>query len=165
MKRFFALSLMLLLCAPGAFAQSADDLMVEQAVNQLISRKTITFVANRILTSGGNQSMLTQLNSMTVNQDSLTVSLPYIGKEGSSGNTGGNPLQFTTTDFTYKVEVTKKKDKIHYDGGEIARKRPVHVHVDDQQKASWPKLTITSSSRSPMNFSGYIQEPGTMVGE
>lgn len=78
MKRFFALSLMLLLCAPGAFAQSADDLMVEQAVNQLISRKTITFVANRILTSGGNQSMLTQLNSMTVNKDSLTVSLPYI---------------------------------------------------------------------------------------
>ena len=56
--------------------------------------------------------MLTQLNSMTVNKDSLTVSLPYIGKEGSSGNTGGNPLQFTTTDFTYKVEVTKKKDKI-----------------------------------------------------
>ena len=112
MKRFFALSLMLLLCAPGAFAQSGGDLMVEQAVNQLISRKTQSLVANRILTSGGNQSMLTQLNSMTVNKDSLTVSLPYIGKEGSSGNTGGNPLQFTTTDFTYKVEVTKKKDKI-----------------------------------------------------
>lgn len=164
MKRFFAFSLMLLLCAPGAFAQSADDLMVEQAVNQLISRKTITFVANRILTSGGNQSMLTQLNSMTVNKDSLTVSLPYIGKEGSSGNTGGNPLQFTTTDFTYKVEVTKKKDKIIT----MEVKSPGSDRFTFMltiSKGIMAKLTITSSSRSPMNFSGYIQEPGTMVGE
>ena len=160
MKRFFALSLMLLLCAPGAFAQSADDLMVEQAVNQLISRKTITFVANRILTSGGNQSMLTQLNSMTVNKDSLTVSLPYIGKEGSSGN----PLQFTTTDFTYKVEVTKKKDKIIT----MEVKSPGSDRFTFMltiSKGIMAKLTITSSSRSPMNFSGYIQEPGTKIGE
>ena len=128
MKRFFALSLMLLLCAPGAFAQSADDLMVEQAVNQLISRKTITFVANRILTSGGN------------------------------------PLQFTTTDFTYKVEVTKKKDKIIT----MEVKSPGSDRFTFMltiSKGIMAKLTITSSSRSPMNFSGYIQEPGTMVGE
>lgn len=163
MKRFFALSLMLLLCAPGAFAQSADDLMVEQAVNQLISRKTITFVANRILTSGGNQSMLTQLNSMTVNKDSLTVSLPYIGKEGGS-NTGGNPLQFTTTDFTYKVEVTKKKDKIIT----MEVKSPANDRFTFMltiSKGIMAKLMITSSSRSPMNFSGYIQEPGTKAAE
>lgn len=156
---------MLLLCAPGAFAQSADDLMVEQAVNQLISRKTITFVANRILTSGGNQSMLTQLNSMTVNKDSLTVSLPYIGKEGSSSNTGsGNPLQFTTTDFTYKVEVTKKKDKIIT----MEVKSPGNDRFTFMltiSKGIMAKLMITSSSRSPMNFSGYIQEPGTKIGE
>ena len=103
--------------------------------------------------------MLTQLNSMTVNKDSLTVSLPYIGKEGSSGNTGGNPLQFTTTDFTYKVEVTKKKDKI------ITMEVKSPGSDRTISKGIMAKLTITSSSRSPMNFSGYIQEPGTMVGE
>ena len=108
--------------------------------------------------------MLTQLNSMTVNKDSLTVSLPYIGKEGSSGNTGGNQLQFTTTDFTYKVEVTKKKDKIIT----MEVKSPGSDRFTFMltiSKGIMAKLTITSSSRSPMNFSGYIQEPGTKIGE
>lgn len=101
---------------------------------------------------------------MTHNDGIKRLSLPYIGKEGSSGNTGGNPLQFTTTDFTYKVEVTKKKDKIIT----MEVKSPGSDRFTFMltiSKGIMAKLTITSSSRSPMNFSGYIQEPGTMVGE
>lgn len=162
MRKILMLCMTLLFCSPSLFAQqSADDVMVEQIVNQLISKKTVTFVANRILTSGSNQSMLNQLNTMTINKDTLIVNLPYSGKGFSSADMDNkNPLQFTTTEFTYSVAVTKKGEKIITMEVTSPNGKDRFTFTFTVGKGILAKLMITGTTRSQMNYSGYIQEIG-----
>ncbi|MDD3108673.1 MAG: DUF4251 domain-containing protein [Alistipes sp.] len=161
MKKLWLFSLLCLFCTSSIFAQTSDDILVEQAVNQLLGKKTFTFVANRIITSGSNQSMLNQMNTMSVNKDTLTVKLPYSGKGFSSSDLGSsNPLQFTSTEFTYKVEVTKKGEKVITMDVKSPNGTDRFTFTLTVNKGVLARLLITGTSRSNMDFSGYITELG-----
>lgn len=162
MKKLLLLSVMLLVCVPGIYAQKskAESALIAQAVNQVVSARKFTFVANRVLTSGGSQSALKQMNTMKISKDTLWVNLPYFGKGGSAADLGqhSNPLQFTTTDFTYKVEINKRGDRVVM----MDVKSPVGsdrftftLTITD---AALAKLLISGNNRTNMNYSGYIQE-------
>ena len=154
MKKYLFILLAVLIGASSATAQSADDLLVQQAVNQLVAKKTFLFVA---------QSVLQAKRELTINKDTLTVNLPYIGKGASaSDNQMGNPLSFTSTDFTYDVEFTKKGGKIitmDVKSPNGTERFKFMLTINDGINA---QLSITSATRSPMNFSGFIQEIGAL---
>lgn len=158
MKKLLFLTFALLFCMQETFAQN-DAAMVEQAVNRVISTRQFTFVANRVLTSGGSQSALKNQNTMTVNKDTLTVCLPYFGKGFSSSDTGSdrNPLNFVSTDFTYAVEMNKRGERIVT----MVVSSPTgdrYTFTLTVAKGAMAKLLIAGTSRSNMNYSGYIQD-------
>ena len=156
MKKYLFILLAVLIGASSATAQSADDLLVQQAVNQLVAKKTFLFVAQRVIGSRVSQSVLQAKRELTVN-------LPYIGKGASaSDNQMGNPLSFTSTDFTYDVEFTKKGGKIitmDVKSPNGTERFKFMLTINDGINA---QLSITSATRSPMNFSGFIQEIGAL---
>ena len=161
MKKILATLLLLIGIAPIVSAQSLDDQTVQRIVNQLVGARTYKFQATRILSSGGSQSSLSAMKTMTVNKDTLTLNLPYFGKGGSSADAQiGNPLQFTTKNFTYKAEPGNK-------GGIIVRIEAVSPNNDrftitmSLPKGNMGKLTLTSASRSTMEFSGFLVELNT----
>ena len=163
MKKYLFLLWAVLSGASSATAQSADDLLVQQAVNQLVAKKTFLFVAQRVIGSRISQSVLQAKRELTINKDTLTVNLPYIGKGASaSDNQMGNPLSFTSTDFTYDVEFTKKGGKIitmDVKSPNGTERFKFMLTINDGINA---QLSITSATRSPMNFSGFIQEIGAL---
>ena len=94
MKKLFLL-LALSFWAAGLSAQkkqSAEDVKIMQAINQLISTKAFTFHANKILSSNAaNQaSFLTHMNTLQVTKDSVVVRLPYVGQAFTSSDFGNN---------------------------------------------------------------------------
>ena len=114
MKKLFLL-LALSFWAAGLSAQkkqSAEDVKIMQAINQLISTKAFTFHANKILSSNAaNQaSFLTHMNTLQVTKDSVVVRLPYVGQAFTSSDFGNNknPLSFTSKDFTYDLQSNKR---------------------------------------------------------
>ena len=118
MKKLFLL-LALSFWAAGLSAQkkqSAEDVKIMQAINQLISTKAFTFHANKILSSNAaNQaSFLTHMNTLQVTKDSVVVRLPYVGQAFTSSDFGNNknPLSFTSKDFTYDLQSNKRGDRI-----------------------------------------------------
>ena len=163
MKKYLFILLAVLIGASSATAQSADDLLVQQAVNQLVAKKTFLFVAQRVIGSRVSQSVLQAKRELTINKDTLTVNLPYLGKGASSSDTQvDNPLSFTSHDFTYDVEITKKGNKIitmDVKSPNNSDRFKIMITISNGINAM---LSITSATRSPMNFSGFIQEIGAL---
>ncbi|WP_297450370.1 DUF4251 domain-containing protein [uncultured Alistipes sp.] len=161
MKKLLFLSFALLLCTQAMFAQrnTAEDAMIEQAVNRVISTKKFTFVANRVLTSGGSQSALKNQNTMTVSNDTLRVRLPYFGKGFSAADTGSDrsPLNFVTTDFKYSFEMNKRGERI-VTMEVVSPAGDRFTFTLTVAKGAMAKLLIAGTSRSNMNYSGYIQD-------
>lgn len=163
MKKYLFILLAVLIGASSATAQSADDLLVQQAVNQLIAKKTFLFVAQRVVNVRVSQSVLQSKRELTINKDTLIVNLPYIGKGASASDTEmGNPLSFTSHEFTYDIEVTKKGNKIITMDVKSPNNNDRFKFMLTIGNDINAQLSITSATRSPMNFSGFIQEVGAL---
>lgn len=163
MKKYLFILLAVLIGASSATAQSADDLLVQQAVNQLIAKKTFLFVAQRVVNVRVSQSVLQSKRELTINKDTLIVNLPYIGKGASASDTEmGNPLSFTSHEFTYDIEVTKKGNKIITMDVKSPNNNDRFKFMLTIGSDISAQLSITSATRSPMNFSGFIQEIGAL---
>nr|WP_310790322.1 DUF4251 domain-containing protein [uncultured Alistipes sp.] len=163
MKKLFLL-LALSFWAAGLSAQkkqSAEDVKIMQAINQLISTKAFTFHANKILSSNAaNQaSFLTHMNTLQVTKDSVVVRLPYVGQAFISSDFGNNknPLSFTSKDFTYDLQSNKRGDRIitmDVKSPHGSDRLTFTIVVGQGINA---KLIVNQISRSTMQFSGYIQ--------
>lgn len=163
MKKYLFILLAVLMGVSSATAQSADDLLVQQAVNQLVAKKTFLFIAQRVVGSRIPQSVLQGKRELTINKDTLTINLPYIGKGASaSDNDMNNPLSFTSHDFTYDIEVTKKGNKIITMDVKSPNGSDRFKMILTISNGINAQLSITSATRSSMNYSGFIQEIGAL---
>jgi len=143
-------------CIPASvMAQNKEDKKAE--IKNIVEARNFVFKAQTALPSSGSSRQLTSDFDLRVSKDTVVSDLPYFGRAYSAPlNPSQSPLQFTTTEFNYKVTDRKK-------GGWT-----ITITPKDQQDPKQFTLTIfdngsasavvTSYNRQPISFNGYVTE-------
>lgn len=138
----------------AATAQNKSDKKKEE-IKKLVESKHYVFKAQTMLPSSGATRQLTSDFDLTVAGDSIISYLPYFGRAYSAPvNPTEGPLQFTSTNFQYKVTNKKKGGwDIMISPQDVQDPKQMALSIFDNGSAS---LTVTSVNRQPVAFNGYI---------
>lgn len=158
----------LLFCALSFNLSSAQPTKADKKaakaadIKRIITSDNYAFKANYVIPMSMSPRALTSDYDVRVTKGKLEVYLPYFGRAYSAPrnlNDGG--IKLNTTDYDYKV-VEKRK------GGwdiTIKPKRTTINTVNDVQilrldvsTDGYASLQVTSGSRQPISFNGYIEE-------
>ncbi len=131
-------------------------------IKRIITSDNYAFKANYVIPMSMSPRALTSDYDVRVTKGKLEVYLPYFGRAYSAPrdlNDGG--IKLNTTDFDYKAVERKK-------GGWdiiIKPKKTTINTVNDVQilrldvsTDGYASLQVTSGSRQPISFNGYIEE-------
>jgi hypothetical protein len=136
-------------------ALHAQD-MDAPSVKSLLESKNFAFRAQTVLPMGQASRQLTSEYDVRFWSDSIISHLPYFGRAYSASYGDGGGIQFTSTDFEYKVKARKKG------GWDITIKpkdaddvREMNLTVTESGSAS---LQVSSNKRQPISFNGFITE-------
>lgn len=152
----------------GAYGQNsrkerrqAKELAESAKIDSLLSVRRYKFVAQNVYSAVMTRNTtLSSRYDITVTPDSLISYLPYVGKLYSPNTDNESPLIFTTTDFTYSAEPSKKEST------------EVTIEAKPKKSSSTYKIYITvfpngsgflqilSSDKTSISFSGYVTEAG-----
>ena len=105
MKALFGFIMLSLLFVTGSFSQNDKKNPVADAIES----KQYVFKARTVMPATGGTRQLTSAYDFTVNNDSVIAYLPYFGRAyvATIGKTNEG-INFTSTDFSYKVAEGKK---------------------------------------------------------
>ena len=148
----FLFALVIVLFSSTAFAQKLDKETVQKAIDS----EQFVFKAQTVLPMTGTSRFLTSDYEVKLLGDSLVSYLPYFGRAYSAtyGERGG--IDFTSTNFDYKVKPGKK-------GGwdviiitkDVKNAQRFNFTISDN---GYTYLQVTSNNRQPIAFNGYILE-------
>ena len=147
------LSVALLIFPFLSYAQSATN--NASAVKNLLDSGNYVFHAQTALPMQGTIHQLTTDYTVKVTKGKITVDLPYYGQAyAPPTDPTQSGIQFTTTAFDYFYTPRKK------DGWNIRIKpkdaRDVQQVLLTISSAGYTSLQVTSISRQPINFNGYV---------
>lgn len=148
---------MIAMVALPAALQGQEEKDKQEVIKSLIESKQYVFKAQTALPSRGRTRPLNTEFDLRVSGDSLISYLPYFGRAYSAPiNPSQGPLNFTSTDFDYKVSDRKKGGwDIDIRPKDVQDPRQMSLRVFDNGSAS---LTVTSNNRQPISFNGFITE-------
>ncbi len=126
-------------------------------VKSWMDNQNYTFVAQSALPMGGRLRQLTSEYDVRVTKDSVVSYLPYFGRAYTAPlDPTKLPLDFKSKDFTYTITPRKK------DGWDITIKPKDVQDVQSLQitvsSDGYSSLQVTSTSRQPISFNGYVTE-------
>ena len=114
-------------------------------IETLIKEHKFVFEAESIAPLRSPKKFLSSGYNVTVNRDTLSADLPFIGQSQMAAmNRDESGTFFTTTDYNYKYEAGKKNNWLI----------TLNINVFANGKAS---VDVYSNFRDPTNFSGYIR--------
>jgi uncharacterized protein DUF4251 len=160
-KRYFLL--FALLCSIRLMTQaqttpSKQDKKAENLamIKNLVDSQTYVFLAQTAMPMSGRTRQLTSEYDMKVTQTAIVCYLPYFGRAYTAPmdpSQGG--IQFTSKDFDYKSTPRTK-------GGWDILIKPKDNRDIQQMSLSissdgYASLQVTSTSKSPISFNGYIK--------
>ena len=151
MKSLMSFILLSLVFATGSFAQ--DD--KKNPVAEAIESKQFVFKARTVLPATGATRQLTSEYDFTVNNDSAIAYLPYFGRAYVATLGKNNEgINFTSTDFSYKVSEGKK-------GGWLIEIKPkdagdVQMINLNLSKSGYGTLHVNSQNRQSIAFTGKV---------
>ena len=146
----FFLILMLLALSPLR-AQPTDA----NAVQKILEAKNYKFVAQSLTPQGGGFRNLTSIYDLTVTDKSIVSDLPFFGRAYSATldpNDAG--IMFTSTDFEYTTEKTKKGWYITIKPKDARGVSQLFLTIFSNGTAS---LQVQSINRDAITFDGYIK--------
>ena len=153
-SHIYWLAIIAFACIPASgTAQNRDD--KKREIKNIVEARNFVFKAQTALPSSGSSRQLTSDFDLRVSKDTVISDLPYFGRAYTAPlNPSQGPLQFTTTDFQYKVTDRKK-------GGWIITITPKDqqdpkqfiLNIFDNGSAS---AVVTSYNRQPISFNGYV---------
>ena len=130
----------------------------EDAVKKMVESQQYVFVAQSALPMGGRIRQLTSAYELKVTKDTLEADLPYYGRAYTAPidpTQGG--FHFKTKNFEYRAKETKKGGwDISITPKDVTDVRQLTLNIS---KAGYTSLQVTSNSRQPISFNGYIIEP------
>jgi hypothetical protein len=143
-----------------SLAQSKADLEKQNhdKLKRGIDAKEFHFLATSATTSKGGTLQLTGGYFLFVGRDSLTVGLPFFGREHQASHYGASKedagINFHTHEFTIKTDSTKKGgwEITIVPSGQTSASR-IFLSVSSSGSC---RTTVNSSTRSPMTFYGNV---------
>ncbi len=125
-------------------------------IETLIKEHKFVFEAESIAPLRSPKKFLSSGYNVTVNRDTLSADLPFIGQSQMAAmNRDESGTFFTTTDYNYKYEAGKKNNwLITLNINDQKFTRQIFINVFANGKAS---VDVYSNFRDPTNFSGYIR--------
>ncbi len=129
----------------------------EASLKKMIDSKQFLFVAQSAMPMSGRTRQLTSEYGLTSKKDTIESFLPYFGRAYNApiGSTDEG-IQFKSYKFDYAVSETKK-------GGWEISLQPKDVNDSYRlnlsvSKSGYATLLVTSNSRQPISFQGYVTE-------
>lgn len=124
-------------------------------VSNLMSGKSFIFIAQRMNPMSGPQKPLTSYYDVVVSKDTVNSFLPYFGRSYVGIiNTSESPLQFISTNFSYKVSEGKNGWEVAIAPNDRREIQSLNFTVFNNGSAT---LNVTSTNREAISFSGYVQ--------
>jgi hypothetical protein len=151
MKPLINLLIVSLFSVTTAFSQSDKSSQLKNAIES----KQYIFKARTVLPQSGGARQLTSEYDFTVNKDSVIAYLPYFGRAYvATIGQSNDGINFTSTDFSYKVTEEKK-------GGWLVEIKPkkagdVQQIVLNLSKNGYGTLHVNSQNRQAISFTGKV---------
>ena len=137
---------------------TGNKLSTEEAANieMLIKEHKFVFEAESIAPFRSPKKFLSSGYNVTVNRDTLSAELPFIGQSRMPAMDRDEAgTFFTTKNYNYKYEAGKRNNWfITLDVNDQKFTRQIIINVFSNGKAS---VDVYSNFRDPTNFSGYIR--------
>lgn len=152
MKALITLLILSFAVAGEGLAQDENEIPVSQAIES----KQYVFKVRSIMPQSGGTRQVTSQWDFTVNGDSIVSYLPYFGRAYVAPiGQSTDPLNFTSTDFTYEVKQAKK-------GGWLIEIRPkdakdVRTMNLNISKAGYGTLYVNHQNRQNISYSGKVE--------
>lgn len=143
----------------GVHAQDTKkerEAKTEAAVRSMVTAQQYVFKAQTSLSMSGSTRQLTSEYSVIVSKDSILADLPYFGTAYTVQIATSGGIDFKSKKFEYTLKEEKK-------GGWNIMIKPKDIQ-DTQQlflsisKSGYATLQVTSNSRQPIIFNGYVTE-------
>ena len=146
----FASFLIITGCSPS---QKMAPLQSGEAY-QLVDARTFNFIAENVSPFRGRTRYLTSDYGLRVSKDSLISYLPFFGRATQAPmNPSESGIQFTSTDFSYKVEDKKNRKEVTIIPHDRRDIQQIFFVIFDNGTAS---LNVVSTFRDPISFNGHL---------
>ena len=133
-------------------AQEKDPAVIKE----IVESKNYVFKAQRVYPQNGTTRHLTPEYDLTVRIDSVISYLPYFGRAYSAPiNPSDGGIKFTSDDFNYTVEKSKKAWDITIKPKDVSDVQQLSLAIYDNGSAT---LRIISTNRQYISFDGYIEK-------
>ncbi|EHQ27166.1 DUF4251 domain-containing protein [Mucilaginibacter paludis] len=127
----------------------------EAEVKGLVESRNYVFKAEFAQPMRGGSRYITPDYDLTVSKDSLVAYLPYFGRAYIAPiNPQDGGVMFTTTQFDYNMAEKKNSWEIVFNTRNAKDVQKMYLSVG---KDGYATLQITSNSRDPISFRGYVQ--------
>ncbi|MBL7699971.1 MAG: DUF4251 domain-containing protein [Chitinophagaceae bacterium] len=152
MKAIIAFLILSFAVAGEGFGQDKK----ENPVSQAIEAKKYTFRVRSIMPASGGTRQVTSQWDFTVNGDSIISYLPYFGRAYVAPiGRSTDPLNFTSTDYSYKVTPAKKGGwNIEIKPNDISDIRMMNLNIS---KAGYGTLYVTHQNRQNISYTGVVE--------
>lgn len=136
-------------------AQEANEIKRDEpTVQQLLESKEFIFRAQSVNPMRGGYRQLTSEFDLRLLGDSLVSYLPYFGRAYSAPiDPRQNGLQFTSTDFEYKLTPKKKGWDVQVKPADVTNIQQLTLNVTTTGRAT---LQVISTNREAISFNGVI---------
>ncbi|MDR1054445.1 MAG: DUF4251 domain-containing protein [Prevotellaceae bacterium] len=165
MKKFIYFSMLLLVTSIFTSATTFADDPVKQnkiskkeqktnAIKEMIDTRDYTFIARTALPMTMPSKQLTGEYYLKISKDTIEAYLPYYGRAYTAPINEEGGIKFTSTDFTYKAEESKKGWDINIETKDVSRHSyELSLFVS---KSGMVSLQVNDSSRQSISFNGNI---------
>lgn len=125
-------------------------------IKAMVAAKEFIFKAQVAIPQRGSSRYLTSEYDLKVSKDTITAFLPYFGRAFSAPmDPGKGGIKFTSTDFTYNSENTKRGWEITITPKDT-RDADVRYLVLSISNGGFGTLRVISNNRDGISFSGNI---------
>lgn len=133
-----------------AIAQTSE----KSSVQNLINSNNFVFKAQTALPLSGGARQLTPDYNLRLLGDSIVAYLPYFGRAYVAGFNGGGGVNFTSTQYDYKIYKRKKGGwNIDVKPKDTKDVRELYFTISEDGYAT---LQVTSENRQAISYNGYI---------
>ncbi len=125
------------------------------SIKDMIDSQHFVFEAQSVNPMRGGFRMLTSAYDVTISRDTMVSDLPYFGRAYVAAyNPTKSELDFTTTGLSYSVNPYKKTG--WYVIVKPKSKNGIQQYAFTIFEDGTASLNVTSTSRDPISFNGYI---------
>ena len=125
------------------------------SINAAIDHQHFIFNAQSMIPMSGLSRQLSGGYDLTISNDKVISFLPYMGRIYMPPiDPAQAPLRFTSSEFTYNAERTKKNGwNISIKPKDISTVREMNLNIAEDGSAT---LQVSGNDRQPITFYGYV---------